>query len=128
MSPSKVHLVNFNDTAAVDELLRQIGIESGLGNFLIDHLTDVLRKQYPNVVIESIELHGVDNCSLGGMPISDSSVIKMDALTIPLDVGIVVSVGDKRVKLALHVDIRAESDGDEFNTVSDVFVRDQTEL
>jgi hypothetical protein len=129
VSSQQVHLINFNDTSEVDELLRQIGIESGLGNFLNDHLTDVLRKQYSHSVIESIELQGVENCSIEGMPKSEgSTVINMDSLTVPLNVGIVVSVADTRYKLSLHVDIRSESDGNVFNTVTDVFFRDQVKL
>lgn len=49
-----MHLINFDNVDAINELLERIGITAELGVFLREHLTQVLRQQHPDVVIQSV--------------------------------------------------------------------------
>ena len=55
-------LINFGteQVDAVNDLIGRVGIRSSLGPFLVQHLTQVLRRQHGDVIIRSIEFGTAD--------------------------------------------------------------------
>ena len=123
-----MNIVGFENVDDVNDLLERIGITESLGEFLARHLTDVLRKQYSSIVIESIELVVVHDCSAGGMPTSQPSIIELDSLLIPVDTRALVRSDAEVYQLDLHVRIKAEKQDEIFDIETDVLVQDQAKI
>jgi hypothetical protein len=113
---------------AINQLLARIGVTSDLGHFLGEHLTEVLRRQYADVTIQSIGFVRAHNCSGGGMQTSDSSVIAFDKLCIPVDISVVLVSKGETYRLDLHFRIIADSLDDRMNISSDVIVLNQSRI
>ena len=125
---SEVRTINFDDVDATNSLLASIGLTQELGPFIAQHLTDVLRKQDPHVVIESVELVRVHDCQLGGILDSDGNLSQMESLRLPLDVNAIVVTNENRHRLDLSIEIKADSSDDGFRIESDVLVRNQAKV
>jgi hypothetical protein len=121
LQPSKLTEID-----AINVLLSQIGIQCEVGEFLINHLTDVFREQYSGAVVESVDIQRVHNVSAGGISRPDSTIVDMYEYSIPMDVGTVVRVGNERYRLEVHVVIRSNTV--EGNVVSNVFIRSQARI
>ena len=118
-----MEFINFDNVGAINELLERIGITVELGEFLGEHLTEVLRKQHADVVIESIEFVGAGDCSAGGMPTSQVHIIQLDSLSIPIDTHVVLVSNSRTHHLDLHVRIMANALDGEFDIKTDVIVQ-----
>jgi len=123
-------LINFEENDAANDLLRDFGFVVNLGEFLVEHLEDVLRKQYPSTDVQSIELLQLHNCSVGGMPSnSDLTIILANSFSLPVDVATIVRVEGQRAKLKLQVVIRVTGENGRYTGYeTDVFVLDQMNL
>ena len=122
-----VQLINFDDVNAINELLEHIGVSAKLGPFLGEHLTQVLGQQQPDINIESIEFIGAGDCSTEGMQNSDAGhIVQIDALTIPLNVHVVLISNDRIHHLDLHVKIMAKSSDGKYAITTDVIIQRQS--
>lgn len=122
-----MQLINFDDVNGINELLEHIGVSAKLGPFLGEHLTQVLGQQQPDINIESIEFIGAGDCSAEGMRNSGAGhIVQIDALTIPLDVHVVLISNDRIHHLDLHVKIMAKSSDGKYAITTDVIIQRQS--
>jgi len=105
--------------------LDRIGVTTNLGEFLAEHLTQVLRKQHCDVVIESIEFVKAGDCSVDGRPVSEGSIVSVDSLCIPIDVHVVLVSNNRTHELDLHVRIIARTVSGILDVKTDVIVQRQ---
>jgi hypothetical protein len=120
-----MRLINFGNVDAVNELLGRIGITTELGEFLSKHLTQVLRKQHPDVVIESIEFVKAGDCSVDGRQATEGPIVSVDSLCIPIDTRVVLVSDNRTHELDLHVRIIARASDGMFDIKTDVIVQRQ---
>lgn len=120
-------LVGFENVDAVNSLMEQVGLTADLGAFLSDHLLDVLRQQYSDLNIESVEFMRAGNCNADGVSWNPGTV-KLNSLSLPIDVKLVVTAANERYSLQVHVVVNAKLQGDKYEFQSDVMVKDQTFL
>jgi len=121
-----VHLISFDNVDAINELLERIGITAELGVFLGEHLTQVLRQQHPDVVIQSIEFLRAGDCSADGSRTSEGQIIQVDSLCIPIDTRVVLVSNSRTHDLNLHVRIIANCANGKFHIKTDVIVQRQS--
>ena len=126
--PHSVRLINFVDVDRVNQLLHHVGIESELGPLLAEHLTEVLRRQYSELVVSSIELTDVrpSSCDLPDDRVS--RMIGVEVLRIPVEVIAIVSTDKSLHRLELTVTIVARTAQEGFSAASDVIVRRQVAI
>lgn len=122
-----MRLMNFGSVDAINELLNRIGMTAKLGEFLVNHLTQVLRDQHSDVVIKSVEFIKADDCSVDGERFSDGSIISVDSLGIPIDVHVALVSNNRRLELDLQVRIIAHRMGGAYDVKTDVIVQRQWE-
>lgn len=118
-----MRLLQFYKVDAANELLRQVGVDEALGPFLGAHLTEVLRKQHPDVQIETLELLQTHPCSAGGQMQEQSTLADLHSLRLPFDVRVHVVSGELREELDLHVVLMATAVDGGYQITSDVFVQ-----
>jgi hypothetical protein len=113
-----MQLINLDgdEVRAVENLLIEIGISSKLGAFLAEHLSQVLRKQHNDAIIQSIEFIGARGCSAEGYQSPDNDAINVYNICIPLDVKVTVAIKLRRLVLSLYVQVVAIN----LNTFCDV--------
>lgn len=121
-----MHLINFDNVDAINELMQRIGITTELGVFLGEHLTKVLRKQHPDVAIQSIEFLEAGDCSADGSQTSEGEVIQVDSLCIPIFTRVLLVSNSRKHELDLHVRIIANSANGTFDIKTDVIVQRQS--
>lgn len=126
MTSETMKLINFDNAIATNHILQQIGILKELGEFLGDHLTQVLRNQHSDVVIQSIEFVGADPCSAGGMPSDDNHTIHLDSLSIPIRTRVLLMSDGCTHDLTLLVTIIGESVNGQHNIKTDVIIERQS--
>ena len=109
MDAHEVQLIGFDDDDALDEIFSGFRLFSDYKSFLLDHLTEILRKQHPTVELRSVELLGQPNCELGGMPSPDNQEqLIIDTTKIPLELRIRLSTtGDDLHELTVTLVINA---------------------
>jgi hypothetical protein len=118
-------LIGFEKADSANALLAQIGLGPDLGSILANHLSLVLRQQYSDLQIESIEFVSVGSCGAGGMPTANPETIGITTLSLPVHTEIVVVASKERYKLSLEVIINGTLEGDKYNVKSDVIVKAQ---
>jgi hypothetical protein len=121
----RVRLINFENVGSTNALLEHVGLEADLGALLSRHLLTVLRRQYADLTIESLEFLAAGNCTAGGVPTSNRAVINIDTLCIPIDANVVVITNKQKYLLNLHIRIIAERAGEKYDTKSDVIIKGQ---
>lgn len=119
-----VQLAGFEKDSQLGDLLAQFGVFQDYRAALPEHLLDILRKQHPDIVIESIELLDVPKCKFGGMQQEDSKTfVRVQTLDVPLDLRLTVRIGAGRFALDIQLVIKSEGLGSTPTTSSDMFVR-----
>ena len=118
-------LVGFEYADSANALLATLGFAPDLGVVLANHLTTVLREQYTDLDIESIELVKTRNCDASGFPNGDFQVIDIDSVTMPVDIVAVVVARKERYRLMLHVVLKAQKAGECYEVKSDVRIDGQ---
>lgn len=119
-------LVGFEKSDSVSALLSDIGLVPGLGDFLSEHLLEVLRRQHGQLNIESIEFIGSGNCNAGGMQSETPNIVHLHSISVSCDVDVVVTVGNERYSLNLQVVLHANLP--QAALTSDVLIKNQTFL
>jgi len=119
-----VQLIGFESDAGLGDLLAQFRVTPDYKSMLPGHLLDILRKQFPDVVIESIELLKSPGCSLGGMQLEDNKTfVRVQTLNVPLDLRIVLKIATGRFALDIQLVFRCEGLDSTPAMVSDMFVK-----
>ena len=127
--PSEVQLIGFENDSGLGELFAQFGVIQVYRAMLPEHLLDILRKQHPNVVIESIELLESPKCNLGGMQQEENkSLVRVQTLNVPLNLRLVLRSGGARSALDIQLVIKCDGLYSTPAVSSDMFVRSQRVL
>jgi len=117
-------LVGFEKDSELGGVLAQFGVFQDYKAALPEHLLGILRKQHPDIVIESIELLDVPKCNLGGMQQDQTkTLVTVQKLDVPLDLRLTVRVGGGRFALDIQLVIKCEGLDSTPTTRSDMFVR-----
>ena len=126
MTTHRVELLGFGDDDAIDEMFRRFGLLEDYKSYLAEHLTEVLRKQHPSVELRSLELVGMPNCSVGGMPSPNNEKhVIVDSVQVPLDLKIRLSTtGNDLHELYVTLVIKTENMHGKPSITSDMFVRE----
>lgn len=127
-SPRQIAVVGFEKADAMNLLLERLGLVPDLGAFLSEHLLGVLRQQYSDLEIESIEFIGSGNCTAEGMETSSPNVVFVRTLSLPFNINTVVAARMERYSLDLNVILNATLTGNNYDIKSDVRVQGQTFL
>ena len=121
-------LIKFESAGAIDELLRWAGVANSLGPFLAEHLTQVFQQQYSDLVIHSLELISVYDCTVDGRRCEVKDVVGVTSFSIPMDVRLVVTAESRACQLDVLVSLNARTCSNSIDFTSDVLVRQQFEL
>jgi hypothetical protein len=127
-NPRRPAVLGFEKADAISTLLGRMGLVSDLGAFLSGHLLAVLRHQYSDLEIESIEFMGSGNCSVDGVETTNPYIVHVQTLSLPFNVNTVVTARKERYSLNLHVVLNAKLTGSNYDIKSDVMVQGQTFL
>ncbi len=127
-SPRQIAVVGFEKADAINLLLERLGLVADLGAFLSEHLLGVLRQQYSDLEIESIEFIESGNCTADGMETTIPHVVCVRTLSLPFNIKTVVTARMERYSLNLTVILNATLTGNKHDIKSDVRVQGQTFL
>jgi hypothetical protein len=124
----RIELFGFeNDEGAVD-LLSQFGVPDFKSTLPI-HLTDVLRKQYPDLTITRIELLKPPTCNLGGMQHEGSeTLVHVQQLHVVFALKVSVNIDAGRASLELELVLKCDDLDNAPRVTTDMFVKGQTSL
>ncbi len=121
-----VQLIGFEKESELGDLLSQVGVFPDYKATLPGHLLGVLRKQYPGVIVEAIELLDVPKCMLGGMQHEQGkTLVRVQTLDVPLDLRVTLRVGATRLALKIQLVIKCEGLDSTPTVTTDMFVRGQ---
>ena len=124
--PPIVQLIGFEKDSDLGDLFVQFGLFKDYKATLPEHLLGVLRRQHPDVIIESIELLEVPKCNLGGMQQEQSKkLVRVQTLDVPLDLRVTLLVGRGPLVLDIQLTIRCEGLDSTPRTRSDMVVKTQ---
>ena len=128
MTP-ETDIIGFEKDSDLGPLLAQFGVFQDYKGMLPGHLLGILRQQHPSVVIESIELLDTPKCNLGGMQQpDDNSLVRVQTLRVPLDLGLILRVGAGRIGLDVQLVIICEGLDSTPIVRSDMFIKAQRQL
>ena len=130
MDSNAVQLIGFADDDALDDIFAGFGLFADYKSFLPEHLTELLRRQHPNVELRSLELLGKPNCDVGGMPSSDNEDhLIVDTIKIPLELRIQLSTtGDDLHELTVTLAINAANVRTTTQVSTDLLIRDHRKV
>ena len=121
-----VQLVGFEKDSGLSGLFAQFGLFQDYRAMLSAHLFDILRRQYPSVIIESIELLDTPKCDLGGRKQDlSSTIVRLQKLDVPLDLRVTVRIARAHLALDVRLVIKCEGLDSTPTTTSDMFVTAQ---
>ncbi len=107
MNENTTQLIGFQDDAGLGELFETLGVFSDYTSLLPEHLTQILGKQHPGVVIDSIELRGEPKTRVGGLPSEeDESKIVVQDMDATLPLGLNLRVGSTEAELNIRLAIK----------------------
>jgi hypothetical protein len=124
-----IEMVGFENDGGLNELLTQFGIAGDYKSTLPMHLTDVLQRQAPDVIVTRIELLGEPTCSLAGMrDDKNETFLRVGELNVRLALKVMVRAGEHRSSLDLELVMKFEGLADTQRATTDMFVKSQTRL
>jgi hypothetical protein len=124
-TPSQVELIGFEDDSGLAGLLAKLGLSEDYTTMLPGHLSDVLTRQNPAIVIDSIELLEVGGCNAGGMQ-EEGTLLRLQTFEVPIDLRINLHAGASRMSLVARLLIKAEGiDTGEASITSDLYIKEQ---
>jgi len=126
VNSAHVELVDFNGIDATNTLLRQVGVGADLGQFLAEHVQNVLRQQYADLSLKLVKLVSIGDCTVGGQEAEERQTVRIDSLSIPIVIEAVVIVQKETHCLELAVTVRAKATGVTYQVDSDIVVQRQS--
>ncbi|HVJ82532.1 MAG TPA: hypothetical protein VNC50_15795 [Planctomycetia bacterium] len=125
--PPQVVLYGFERCEALGSIFELIGLPSEPGLFLHSHLTGVLRKQHPDVVISTLELVAVPDCDMGGFMTRAAEMMRVESMRIPIEVLVQAVVNGKPHGLRIDLFVNAKGENGRYVVTTDMHVREQGE-
>jgi len=125
--PPQVVLYGFERCEALGSIFELIGLPSEPGLFLHSHLTGVLRKQHPDVVISTLELVAVPDCDLGGFITGEPEIMRVESMCIPIKILAQTVVQGKPHGLRIDLIVNAKGEDGRYIVTTDMHVREQGE-
>lgn len=101
-------LIGFEKEERVRELLEKFRVMPDYPQALVPHLLDILRRQHPQTLIETIELLKVQKCSFGGTQHADRKLVTVQTMDVPLELRIGARVGASRIELDVTLTLKGE--------------------
>jgi hypothetical protein len=124
-----VSLIGFEKDSELGALFTQVGLFQNYKSTLPGHLADILRKQHPDIVIESVELLDTPKCNLGGMQQpGTATLVRVQTLDASLHLRLRVRVAQARHSLDVQLVIKCEGLDSAQIITSDLFIRGQERL
>jgi hypothetical protein len=124
--PPNVKLIGFEKDSGLSDLFVQFGLFQDYKTTLPDHLLGILRKQHPDIIIESIELLDDPKFKLGGMQQEkNKTLVRVQTLDVPIDLRATICVGRGRFALDVQLVIRCEGLDSTPTIRSDMFIKAQ---
>ena len=123
----EIELVGFEKALALGDLLKRFGVCEDFLAILPVHLTDILRKQHPDVVLDRVELLSTSDCQVGGMKDeADENLVCVQDMDVTLRLRVALHVGETRSLLDVRLVLRCTGLDTDPKMVSDMFVVAQT--
>lgn len=126
----EVRLIGFEDDEALDDTFTGFLHFDDYKAFLPNHLTEILRKQHPSMVLRSVQLLRKPNLDFGGMPSPENKDhIIVDTMTIPLELRLHLSnTGSDSRELDITLIFNATHVNTTPQITSDMFIRNERAL
>ena len=122
-------LIGFEKDDQLGEVFARFGLFKDYKAVLPKLLLGILKEQHPDVVVDTIELLGVPDCKLGGVPQEGSEeLITVQTMDVPLDLRVAVRMGRTRLALDVELVIKCEGLDASPTTSADMFVKAQRPL
>jgi hypothetical protein len=104
---ANVLLLGFEKDSGLGEMLAQFGVREDYRVTLPAHIREILNRQFPDVLIESIELLDVPKCNLGGMQQEgDKTLVRIQMFDVTLELCVILRVARGRFALDIQLVIR----------------------
>ena len=127
--PINVKMIGFERDEGLNDLFVQFGIAGDYKSVLPVHLTEILSKQHPGIVIASIELLEPPSCSLEGTEDeSNKTLVRVQQMHVSLVLRTIVQSGEFRHSLDVELVLKCDRLDTEPSITTDMFVKGQTRL
>jgi len=122
----QAELIGFDHDAGLGGLLKTFGVFDDYRTMLSDHLTGILRRQHPDVVIARIELLSPPGCRVGGIQNEDKELIRVQDMDATLLLRATLHVAQMESSLDLRLVLKLTGLDETPKMESDMFVEKQT--